>query len=91
MGLLVFRDPGTDRTERLPLNAEEEQAVVAASRALVAHSVSSTDAVITHKSDEGRTSSWNHEGALELARALPPVFANLSNAILEVVVRHGGH
>jgi hypothetical protein len=85
VGLLLIGEAAGRSFSPRRLSADEEKAVIEVSRALVAYSVSVEQAVVVHERHDGHRVGWNREGAIELAKALPPAFAALSHHVANAV------
>jgi hypothetical protein len=85
-GVLLLRGPASEDADRWPLDDRDEDNLASTWGPLVSHAVDPADesrAAIAHERGGTIVSAWDQAGALRLAQALPPAYAELSEAILE--------
>ena len=68
--------------DRWSLDDRDEEALGPAFRCLVAHTTDPLGAAIVHERDGEPIAGWDAEGAIRLAGALPPSYADLSTELL---------
>jgi hypothetical protein len=82
-GMLFLRGVDSSGPDLRRLTADEERMLTDVSRQLVAFTAPVLSAAIVHAMECGRSVGWNGEGALRLARSLPPAYAGLAREIAE--------
>ena len=82
-GVLFLRGGGSSGPDLRQLTEDEERVLTDASQQLVAFTAPVLSAAIVHAMECGRSVGWNVDGALRLARSLPPAFADLAREIAE--------
>jgi hypothetical protein len=80
MSTLLLRRPGAWR--RLGLDPDTRRVIVELSRGLVAFAVPAPAAAVVHEFDDSAV-GWSREGAVRLARMLPPSYHELAASIIE--------
>jgi hypothetical protein len=82
-GMLFLRGVDSFGPDLRQLTEDEERMLTDVSRQLVAFTAPVLSAAIVHAMECGRSVGWNGDGALRLARSLPPSFAGLAREIAE--------
>jgi len=80
MSTLLLRRPGARC--RLLLDPETQRVIVDLSRGLVAFVVPAPAAAVVHELEDTAV-GWDRDGAVRLARMLPPAYHELAASILE--------
>jgi hypothetical protein len=83
---LLLRGVQSGDADRWRLDERDEEALELALRQLVEYATEPERAAIVHTRNGEIIAGWNREGALRLARLLPPAYDELRDAL---VARYG--